>query len=69
MDQVRLCLGTNRNPEQQEREAADAEVDEAALAVSHEGAKIFSHYALPPMSVRLIKILHHQNKNSVLNDI
>ncbi|PON70931.1 hypothetical protein PanWU01x14_076410, partial [Parasponia andersonii] len=57
-DQVCLCFGIDCNPEEQESKAANTEVDETALAVCHEGAEIFSYYALPPMSIRLVKILH-----------
>lgn len=57
-----LRFWINCGPEEQECEAANAEVDETALAVRHKGPEICSHYALPPMSVRLIKILPSQGR-------
>ena len=57
-----LCFWINRNSEEQEREVANAEGDETTLAVRHEGPEVRSHYALPPMSVWLIKILPSHGK-------
>lgn len=52
-----MTLSASRTLEEQNRQAANAEIDEASMAMSHKGTEIHPYYALPSIPIYAVEFL------------